>query len=298
MFTSEGNIFPNFKRIAIEDKDVIQSYTQKYPPYSDFNILSLLCWNADENNSYSILNDNLVIKITDYLTENHALSVIGENRLDETLESLFSLGLVIKMVPEFGVEGLYASKFESTEDRDSFDYIINTLSLSDLNGRNMKNLRKNVRSFQNSYPNSNVKALYLAEKDAQDMIMSLTEKWCDSKGFNQKEKDDDIDAIEKFIKYSAQFKTSTMGLFVDDALVAFTLNELYEPLWVMGHFGKALNNYEKSSYYLEVVGAGWFNKAGYYYMNLQQDTGLLGLREAKMSYHPEYFLKKYTVKKN
>ncbi|KKS16232.1 MAG: hypothetical protein UU72_C0025G0005 [candidate division WWE3 bacterium GW2011_GWB1_41_6] len=66
----------------------------------------------------------------------------------------------------------------------------------------------------------------------------------------------------------------------------------------MGHFGKALNNYEKSSYYLEVVGAGWFNKAGYYYMNLQQDTGLLGLREAKMSYHPEYFLKKYTIKKN
>jgi hypothetical protein len=57
-----------FKTIGSEDISIIQQHTDKYLPYSDFNPLSLLCWNANDDNSYAILENNLIIKIKDYLT--------------------------------------------------------------------------------------------------------------------------------------------------------------------------------------------------------------------------------------
>ena len=65
--------FPRFKRITVDDRNLIQEYTFSYAPYSDFNVLSLLCWNPNDDNSFSIINDNLVIIVKDYLEKNYIL---------------------------------------------------------------------------------------------------------------------------------------------------------------------------------------------------------------------------------
>ena len=60
--------FPNFKKLGLEDKPLIESFVKRYLPYSDFNFVSL--WSYDTDNSYEIsyLNKNLVIKQDDYIT--------------------------------------------------------------------------------------------------------------------------------------------------------------------------------------------------------------------------------------
>jgi len=288
--------FPRFKRITVDDRNLIQEYTFSYAPYSDFNVLSLLCWNPNDDNSFSIINDNLVIIVKDYLEKNYILSVIGENKINQTFAELLSIDDTVKLVPDFVVERIDPAEFLYLEDRDSFDYIIETKSLSGFKESEYKTIRRYVNKFREQYPDNRVRVLKLVDAADQKLILSLTENWCESKGFTEKEKKEEIRAIEKFIEYSPYFKTISLGLFVGNTLIAFTLNELLISGCAMGHFGKALNSYRKSSYYLEVVGAGWLNKAGYKLLNLQQDTGLSGLRQAKMVFRPAYFLKKYTVK--
>ena len=84
------NQFPNFKKVDISDKEIFLEILHGLPSYSDFNLLSLLSWNADGNNAYSLLNNNIVIRIKDYLGTGENYSIIGTTKIPESVESLIS----------------------------------------------------------------------------------------------------------------------------------------------------------------------------------------------------------------
>jgi uncharacterized protein len=295
MTTDTSNIFPNFKPVTISDREIIEEITGVYQPYSDFNVLSMLSWNVGGDNSYSLLNGNLVIKLKDYLGDGYNYGILGSNKLNESISELFTLTDVVSFVPEIVKDKLSEDEFPIKEDRDSFDYIINTQSLSGLEGGIHKSLRKSISEFRRKYPDHTTRELDIERSDDAVLVMDLVRKWCEDKGFNEKETREDVEIVENFFKFSSNFNIYNLGLFVDGELIAFSLNELWDPEWVMGHFGKADNSYDHCSYMMEYLTALSLAGKGYEYINIQQDTGLLGLREAKMALKPEFFLKKYKI---
>lgn len=68
--------FPNFKKIELSDQKEIESFTSKFPPYSDFNFTSLWSWDTHTNMQISILNKNLVIRFNDYLSDSFFYSLL------------------------------------------------------------------------------------------------------------------------------------------------------------------------------------------------------------------------------
>ena len=60
--------FPEFKSLELSDKKDIESFTKRFPPYSDFNFVSMWSWDIKEEIRISQLNGNLVVRFTDYLT--------------------------------------------------------------------------------------------------------------------------------------------------------------------------------------------------------------------------------------
>lgn len=36
--------FPEFKKLELSNKEEIENFTSKFPPYSDFNFVSMWCW--------------------------------------------------------------------------------------------------------------------------------------------------------------------------------------------------------------------------------------------------------------
>ena len=68
----------------------------------------------------------------------------------------------------------------------------------------------------------------------------------------------------------------------------------------MGHFGKIDEDCPGLFQYLECVTAQYLKKRGCKYMNYEQDLGLPGLRESKISWGPAFFFEKiyYRVKNN
>ena len=61
----------------------------------------------------------------------------------------------------------------------------------------------------------------------------------------------------------------------------------------MGHFGKIDEDCPGLFQYLECVTAQYLKKRGCKYMNYEQDLGLPGLRESKISWGPSFFLKNH-----
>src|SRR3989338_5939738 len=104
--------FPKFKKLELSDKKDIEKFTSKFPPYSDFNFVSMWSWDIKGEMRISILNENLVVRFTDYITGEPFFSFLGNNKVNETAEALIDLskkeGLkpMLKLVPELVVQQL------------------------------------------------------------------------------------------------------------------------------------------------------------------------------------------------
>src|SRR3989344_6357117 len=115
--------FPEFKNLELSDKEDVEKFTGKFPPYSDFNFVSMWSWDIKGEMRLSMLNENLVVRFTDYLTGEPFYSFLGDNKVNETVEELLefskkeSLPLELKLIPEEVVKDLDQIKFKAIEDR-------------------------------------------------------------------------------------------------------------------------------------------------------------------------------------
>jgi len=289
--------FPHFKSVDYKDKVIFASYLNKFKSYSDFNLLSLLSWNINKNNSFSILKNNLVIKVKDYLGESFKYSIIGGSDIDESLYSLFEIIDRIDFVPEDVINKIeFKDNYIIEEDRDSFDYIIDVKEVCACRGNRYKNLRHAVNKFTNSYKDYEVIMLDIASNSTIDSLKHLNQQWFESKSFDLEKQNEETLILDNFVKYSKHFNCVLLGLFVGGKLAAYTFNEVLPDKTIMGHFGASDYNILKSSSFIEYKTAEHFYKLGYSIINLQQDTGLLNLRETKMIYSPIYFLRKFCIR--
>jgi uncharacterized protein len=290
-------LYPKFERVLIDYKKVFETCLNKYDSYSDFNLLSMLSWDSQGVNSFSILNGNLVVRIKDYLSEGFVYSILGNEKMDESITSLLKEVKTLTFVPEISVNSISdKSMFIIEEDRDNWDYILSTEKIISLVGRCYKHLREDVHKFQKIYPKYEFKILALTKKEDLDSILNLTEKWFCDKNFNQEKKTEELEILNSFIKNSSDFNCIATGLFVDNNLISYTFNEIITTQLFMSHFGGSDNAYILGAYMLEYETAKYFNEKGFLYQNHQQDAGLQGLRAAKMFYNPIGFLKKYIIK--
>ncbi|NMB70335.1 DUF2156 domain-containing protein [candidate division WWE3 bacterium] len=292
----ESPIFPEFKKIQLTDINTITGFTNGFPPFSDFNATSLICWNANRDNSFSFLNNNLVIKIKDYLNEGYVYSILGTTQIDNSINTLFQEGIeVLSMTPEVCINSIEnPDTFEIQEDKDSFDYIINTHEFTKLSD---KNIRKKINKFINSNTNLETKIIDLSNRDQIETIINLNSTWGMSKDFSKAKIDEDFVSINSFINISDKINSLAVGIYINDKLVGFTLNELLNEKWAMGHFGKSINDLKYCSLYCEYATEKELASRGIDFINIQQDAGLPGLRETKSGYHPAYYLKKYKISK-
>jgi uncharacterized protein len=296
-------IFPQFKKLEIDDKNIIEDFVKRHPPYSDFNFLSLHSWNIDLTTQYSILNDNLVIDMKDYSSNNRLLTFIGTNELESTLDILLKhlkkIGVNdLKLIPERVIEAHpdIKLKYDITEDRDQFDYIYKIQDLINMNGKNYKSLRKHYNYFQNMY-NIQTQLIDINSPEIQKLIVNLIKEWKNTKQRLSKNVDEDeLLALNRFFKYGSLSNLVTLGVFNKNNLIGFSSFEIIHDNYGLGHFEKANHDYTGLTIYLRRTMAEELHKLGVEFINTEQDLGIEGLRIAKTNLKPVKFLKKYKIK--
>lgn len=294
--------YPQFVKVGIECRRGIEKIVRAFPPYSDFNLLSLLSWDVKGENLVSCLDGNLLVRFTDYLTGEPFYSFLGnadiENTIDVLLERSVKEGLPrqLKLVPEMAVMELAVrdgNGWNVFEDSDNHDYVLNVDDLTELQGGRYKRKRQRVGKLKNC---STVEAREMDTANADDraLMIRLWETWAARKEdniYNEVE----LKAFLRMLDLAPHFDLVTVGLWDKDTLIGFAVNEVIHDGYYMGHFGKTTGQCDGLSDLLEHETARIMAARGCTLVNLQQDLGLPGLRAYKRSLRPSGFLRKFMI---
>lgn len=286
--------FPEFKKLELSDREGVESFTAQFPPYSDFDFASIWSWDVKGEMGLSQLNDNLVIKFTDYITGLPLLSFLGEGDPNDTARELIKHTAEgsLALVPEVSVTALDPAIFRIEESREHFDYVCNVANHIEYSDPNLKSHRKLLRQFTATYPNFEQVPLDMTSEEVRRDVARVYTQWNEARGFLTVS---EAFAYERFLAGTSTLPYTAVGVRVNGRLIAFHVASLPSGTCADALFSKADTQYRGIYAALDHVVALDLIKKEYTHMNIQQDLGIPNLRKAKISLHPEYFLKKYTV---
>jgi len=293
--------FPTFKNLELGDKEEFESIIKNFEPYSDYNFISLWAYNTENDTRISLLNNNLVLRFRDYITNDPFYTFLGNTNSINTIEKLLEISKQegfkeeLKLIPEINIKDLETPKLNISEDRDSFDYILSIEEISNLTGDKYHTHKNFVNKFHNTYSPYHLRNLNLLDPAIHDQILNVFYKWEESRRKQRSETEHELSAIQRVLRDANEFKLISLGVYDREVLVGFIIASLEQMNYAVSHFAKADMNYGGVFYLLYHNLAKQLHELGYKYLNNEQDMGILGLRKSKEQWNPTHFLKKYII---
>jgi len=294
--------FPNFKKIELSDRADVEKFTRPFPAYSDFSFVSMWAWDIKGEMRLSELNGNLVVRFTDYLTGEQFLSFLGKEKVNETIDQLLTFSKkekikqVLKLLPEDVINKVDRKKFLIKEDRDHFDYIYKIDELKNLAGGKFARKRNQVSLFLKSHPGARADFINLKEKNIQASITNLFLEWLKRKRDSEEifESHEEV-AVSRLLLGMDDLNLIGVGVFVEDKLIAFIINEITDAGYVIAHASKIDRSYDGVNSFLIKSNAEILSTFDKTLFNYEQDLGVENLRVAKSRFRHHTFLKKYQL---
>ncbi|MCX6747943.1 MAG: phosphatidylglycerol lysyltransferase domain-containing protein [Candidatus Nomurabacteria bacterium] len=290
--------FPQFKSLELEDRKDVERFTSKFPPYSDFNFVSMWSWDVKGEMGISQLNGNLVVRFTDYINGKPFFSFLGDNKVTETANTLIEYSKEhygknkISLIPEHTIEFLDEDHgFDLESDVNASDYVYEVSHLANMHNWPQHTSGKHVRSFTKIFPNYKIGHFSLNEVNKEDYL-ELFKKWAENRQIEDKATINEFNALNRI--FSDAFKDlRIVSLFLEDQLIAFTIYEIVSKDYAISHFAKSDKSHHKAvSDIINWEEAKIIHGQGIRYFNWEQDLGILGLRKSKLKYSPAFMLKK------
>jgi len=288
-----------FKPFCLEDKEIITSYTIPFAtPDCDFSFSNLCSWHFLTESSYAESDGYLLLR---FRTEDNRLVYpmpIGQGNIIHALEQLEQDALKegqplrlrgIQPSLQETLEKYFPTLFEYTLKRDYFDYIYFRKDLTELKGKNYQPKRNHINKFKKEYPHYRYTSL---TPELIPQCLDFEARWCMQHDYVEHAS---LKEERRALTYAIHHyeKLGLIGgvLWIEDKMVAFT-------------FGSPINRntfdvqYEKA--YADIDGAYTIINQEfvshlpeqYIYINREEDLGIPGLRQAKLSYHPAILLEK------
>jgi len=177
--------------------------------------------------------------------------------------------------------------------RNQYDYIYRRTDLATLHGRHLDAKRNHINRFRAEHPDFEYRPLI---PEYFDECRRLTEIWQEGKNENQNQNEkgnETIDAEHRvmetiFSNWDALGMTGG-SIFVDGRMVAFTYGAAVTTDTFDICVEKADRHVEGAFAIINQQFAEHLPEQ-YIYLNREEDMGIPGLRQAKLSYHPEILL--------
>jgi len=296
--------FPTFKKLELSDKRIIDSFTNLYKPYSDFNFTNLWAWDTTSSREISLLNKNLVVRFTDYRETNPFLSFIGTNQVNNTVKQLLSyisestdLPPVLKFVSEEAVMGLDKKQFLVEEDPENFDYIFSVRDIASSAHPYLRAKNRLSKNFSRDYPKAILEIRDFSDTSLHQSMIEIMHCWEINKKLANKIHDlrPEECAIKRLFNSANKHQLILTCLYNENVMIGFSVDEILPNSYAISHFIKADIQYRGVYEYLNKKVAQDLDKKDINLWNWEQDLNLEGLRQLKMSYRPISFLKKYRV---
>lgn len=290
----------DFKRVGLEDKDIIDSFLQNQNyRASDLCFTNLYTWGAKFNTEFAVANDWLFIRFRDNNNRNSYLKPIGTGNIKDGIElvmkdhqefdNVFQLrGLTNEMIDE--IESAMPNVFEFSLNRSVSDYIYAADKLSSLAGKKLQSKRNHINRFKRE---NNWEYHFMhGESDFVRECKGLLKIWMSNNGDENEDADGfDVQAVNLMLDNFDYLGLKGGLICVNGNIAAFTIGEQLTKDTFVVHVEKARTDIHGA---YTIINQQFVENemSEFTYVNREEDLGIENLRKAKMSYHPDILLEK------
>ena len=269
---------------------------------SDYSFPILWGWGGDYGYQVAIENGEELIWIRQTVPEAYNLAPVGNWERDDWARLIrerygekCEFWLVPERLLEIWQKQMGSAINETESDRGNWEYIYNIHDLATLAGNRYMKKRNRVNQFRRTYDYSYKPITCAIIPDVQD----FHDAWCEANGCaSTPALQRESHGIRRILGHWGEIPNLRGGVIeAGGAIVAYTIGELAGK-HLLVHFEKA--SYEYNSAY-QVINKEFLvhmleQEPWLVTVNREEDMNDPGLREAKMSYLPTNFIKKYRVK--
>ena len=299
----------DFKKVTIEDKDILTPYLSEYGSSSCQHSLYLMTGlSMKYGDEYAVVENVLFIHRSELDKDGFRvyLAPLGNIQSDfrHYMDILFDDASVhgskvsfFTVTEDFKklLEENYPDRFEYEDSEDYAEYIYLTDNLSILPGRALAPKRNRVRAFYSTYE-GHVRIENITEENMLDLF-TFQKEWIDqrlSEGYDEMLAREH-EAIKYYLSHFDELGFTGIAVYVKSTLVGYAAGVALNDDCIDEVIEKGRKDIT-GIYQLLCNEFALICAKGYKYINREEDLGVEGLRRAKRSYQPEYKLKKYIVK--
>jgi len=285
--------YPGFEALDKEMKSLFSdAFLKLKPAISEFTFTNLYCWREAYKFSVSMLDNFIILRSGEEQTAQFFLP-IGEGAVKPIIREIIS----DTKKPFIRLPGPAAGIFKNDNsfnvkfDRDNSDYLYKIEDLRLLKGRKYDAKRNFIKKFKSMYDYEYIK---LDSSNAGECL-EFEERWCVVKNCDKIEGlNKERQAIREMINNFGYFNLIGAVIKVKKSICAVAIAEMLNPNTLVMHILKA--NPAMQGLYQVMLNDFLLNETGAFeYINFEQDLGVSGLRQSKLSYNPFQIVKKYTL---
>lgn len=291
-----------FKPVRLEDRAAIERFTMPSGICNcDLAFANMYCWQAMYHSAWAVIDGFLVIRFQIGGGEKIGyMQPVGEGDFAPIIpvlrEDAHAHGQRLRIIglTDEGREmirrmhiGLFA--FES--DRDMEDYVYNADDLRNLAGRRYQPKRNHINRFIAEYPDYRYEEL---TRKRFDECMALEREWRKSHEGHTSELCAEQRAMQRGFEHFEELGMTGGCIYVGDRLIAFTYGSAVNDHTIDTHVEKADTEFDGAFTVINKLFAQHLPER-FTLINREEDLGLEGLRQAKLSYQPAFLQHKYTA---
>ena len=283
--------FDDFTQICLEDKPVFDKQYARFPPnHSGEVFTTMVSWGHYVEYRYAALENTFIILSKD---KNGILfhQPVGKYNADLINQVM---KLTVKEDVVFGFikteeKKLLISQFPSlvfVQDRDFFDYVYRSSDLADLPGTKYGKIRNRLHKFTKNHTYT---VEDISEKNIEE-INEFLKRWCLWKDCASDELlENERKAIVYAMAHFFDLGLSGLALRIKEVIEAIAVFEQMNKDTVVVHFEKGSPKYDGIYKAINMETAKRVQNL-VPFIDREEDLGIPGLRQAKLSYQPDHFI--------
>jgi hypothetical protein len=290
----------DFKKIQLEDKPIFNAHYHLFPPLHSGELFStMMNWGHYVEYQYATINDTIIILSKDrngivlHPPSGKKTVDLFKQIIQLTVKEDGVFGFIKKTEKEYLSHHFPDMKVE--KDRDFFDYVYRASDLADLPGTKYGKIRNRLNKFTKNFS-------YIIEDITQNNMGDVNEflkRWCLWKDCGSDELlENERIAILYAMKHFFDLNLQGIALRIGGTIQAIAVYERMNADMVVVHFEKGSPDFDGIYKAINRETAQRVRNL-VPFIDREEDLGLPGLRQAKMSYHPDHFIEMYYgVKEN
>ena len=287
-----------FKPVRLEDKQTIERYTMPSGIYNcDLAFANMYCWQAMYHSAWAVIDGFLVIRFQIGGGEKIGyMQPVGEGDFARIIPALredaHAHGQRLRIIglTDEGremVRNMHAGLFAFESDRGMEDYVYNADDLRNLTGRRYQPKRNHINRFEAAYD-------YRYEELTPALApecMRLEREWRAGHDSHAAELTAEQRAMQRAFDHFGELELRGGALFVGEKIGSAINDEAF-----CIHVEKADTRYDGAFTMINRLFAQHL-PPHYTLIDREEDLGLEGLRQSKLSYHPLFLQPKLTAQR-